>query len=194
MAGETFSGYVLAQLRDDAAKTYSDDDVRKMLASTAVRKEVPVPEQLGLLPFKIGELADFKTIRTLTQRTTILLTDGSEETTLDGAPYMVIGLLAGSPASPDDRARFAQRLATTIPGLRDARITSNEPQRIDGTPGFETRIDAVTGQNNAPVSVVQWLRFGSSSTSLRIIASASRDDWPKAFPRFRAVRDGIGPR
>jgi hypothetical protein len=41
--------------------------------------------------------------------------------------------------------------------------------------------------------VVQWLRFGGG-TSLRIIASATREDWPKAFPRFRAVRDGIDPR
>jgi len=29
---------------------------------------------------------------------------------------------------------------------------------------------------------------------MRIIASAPRDDWVKAFPRFRAVRDGIQPR
>jgi hypothetical protein len=29
---------------------------------------------------------------------------------------------------------------------------------------------------------------------LRIIGSAPRDQWAKAFPRFRAVRDGIQPR
>ncbi len=36
-------------------------------------------------------------------------------------------------------------------------------------------------------------RFGSGAT-LRIIASATKDDWPQAFPRFRAVRDGVGPK
>jgi hypothetical protein len=40
---------------------------------------------------------------------------------------------------------------------------------------------------------VQWLRFGGQ-TSLRIIGSSPRDDWSKAFPRFRTVRDGIQPR
>ena len=78
--------------------------------------------------------------------------------------------------------------------LREARITSSEPLRIDGTPGFETRIEAVTGKNDTPVTVVQWLRFGSGPMALRIIASATREEWPKAFPRFRQVRDGIQPR
>jgi hypothetical protein len=190
---EVFSGYVIAQTRDDAAKPLSDEAMRKMLASATIRKDVPVAEQLGLLPFKVNELSNFKTIRTLTPRSTVLLTDGTEETTLDGAPYMVIGLITGVPDKPEDRGRFAQQTATTIPGLRDARITSNEPLRIESTPGFETRIDAVTGKNDTPITVVQWLRFGGGS-ALRIIASATREEWPKAFPRFRAVRDGIDPR
>jgi hypothetical protein len=41
--------------------------------------------------------------------------------------------------------------------------------------------------------VVQWLRFGGPN-SLRIIGSSPREQWTKAFPRFRAVRDGIQPR
>ena len=192
-SNDKFTGYVIAQVRDDAAKPIADEAIRKMLSTAVLRKEVPVEEQLGLLPFKIGELSEFKTVRTLAPRASILLTDGTEDTTLDGAPYMVIGIIGSGPEKADDRGRFAQQVATTIPGLRNARIVSNEPMRIDGTPGFETRIEAVTGKNDTPVSVVQWLRFGSSS-SLRIIASATTDDWPKAFPRFRAVRDGIAPR
>ena len=69
----------------------------------------------------------------------------------------------------------------------------SEPVRIDGMPGYETRIDAISGKDNTPVTVVQWLRFGGPNT-LRIIGSAPRDQWAKAFPRFRAVRDGIQPR
>jgi hypothetical protein len=190
---DKFTGYVIAQVRDDAAKPLSDEAMRKMLASAALRKEVPVEEQLSLLPFKIGDLGQFKTVRTLAPRSSILLTDGTEDTTLDGAPYMVIGLVGAGPEKPDDRGRFAQQTAATIPGLRNARITSNEPLRIEGTPGYETRIDAVAGKDDTPVTVVQWLRFGGGS-SLRIIASATREEWPKAFPRFRAVRDGIDPR
>lgn len=193
VAGEKFTGYVIAQIREDAAKPLSDSAMRQMLASAALRPAVPVEEQISLMPFKIGELSNFKTVRTLAPRSSILLTDGTEDTTLDGAPYMVIGMIGAGPDKADDRGRFAQQTAATIPGLRNARITLNEPMRIEGTPGYETRIEAVAGKNDTPVTVVQWLRFGGGS-SVRIIASSTREEWPKAFPRFRAVRDGIDPR
>ena len=96
---------------------------------------------------------------------------------------MIIGIIGSTAASPDDRGRFAQQIATTIPGVRDGRITMSEPVRIDGQPGYETRIDAVSGKDNTPVTIVQWLRFGGQS-SLRIIGSLRRATIGRK--RFRA--------
>ena len=193
LPGGTFSGYVAVQIPENATKIYTDDAVRQMFASTVVRKEVPVDEQLGLMPFKISELSDFKNVRTLALGAAIILADGNEKTGFEAAPFMVIGIVGSAPAQPEDRGRFAQQAATSIPGVRDARITMSEPMRIDGMAGYETRIDATSGKDNTAVTVVQWLRFGGPN-ALRIIGSAPRDQWAKAFPRFRAVRDGIQPR
>jgi hypothetical protein len=193
LPGGTFSGYVAVQVPENASKIYTDDAVRQMFASAVIRKEVPVEEQLGLMPFKISELGDFKNVRTLAPGAAIILADGDEVTGFEPAPFMVIGMIGAAPAQPEDRGRFAQQAATTIPGVRDARITMSEPIRIDGQPGYETRIDATSGKDNTSVTVVQWLRFGGSN-ALRIIGSAPRDQWPTAFTRFRAVRDGIVPR
>jgi hypothetical protein len=193
LPGGTFSGYVAVQVPENAAKIYTDDAVRQMFASAAIRQEVPVDEQLGLMPFKISELSDFKNIRTLAAGAAIILADGNEATGFEAAPFMILGLVGAAPAQPEDRGRFAQQAATTIPGVRDARITMSEPIRIDGMAAYETRIDATSGKDNTPVSVVQWIRFGGPN-ALRIVGSAPRDEWPKAFPRFRAVRDGIQPR
>ena len=193
LPGGTFAGYVAVQVPENAAKIYTDDAVRQMFASAAIRKQVPVDEQLGLMPFKITDLGDFKNVRTLAPGAALILADADETTGFEIAPFMVIGLIGSAPAQPDDRGRFAQQAATTIPGVRDARITMSEAMRIDGTPGYETRIDGVSGKDNTAVTVVQWLKFGGPST-LRIIGSAPRDVWPTAFTRFRAVRDGIQPR
>ena len=106
---------------------------------------------------------------------------------------MIIGLIGSTAASPDDRGRFAQQIATTIPGVRDGRITMSEPVRIDGQPGYETRIDATSGKDNTRLRSCSGCG-SASQTSMRIIGSSPRDDWTKAFPRFRAVRDGIQPR
>lgn len=191
--GGTFAGYVAVQVPENATKIYTDDAVRQMFASAAIRKQVPVEEQLGLLPFKLSDLSGFKNIRTLSPGAAVILADGDEATGFESAPFVVIGLIAATPAQPEDRGRFAQQTAMTVPGVRDARITMSEPIRIDSNAGYETRIDAISGKDNTPVTVVQWLRFGTANT-LRIIGSAPRDQWPKAFPRFRAVRDGIQPR
>ena len=193
LPGPGFSGYVAVQVPENASKIYTDDAIRQMFGSAVIRNEVPVDEQLGLLPFKIGELSQFKNVRTLAPGAAIILADGDEKTGFEAAPFMIVGMIASAPAQPDDRSRFAQQIATTIPGVRDGRITMSEPVRIDGQPGYETRIDATSGKDSTPVTIVQWLRFGSQ-TSLRIIGSSPRDDWPKAFTRFRAVRDGLQPR
>jgi len=193
LQGGTFSGYVAAQVPENAGKVYTDEAIRQMFASAVVRKEVPVAEQLGLMPFKVSELGEFKNVRTLTPGPAILLADGDEKTGFEAAPFMVIGLMGSVPAQPGDRSRFAEQAATTIPGLRNSRITTSEPLRIDGMAGYETRIDGTSGRDNTPVTVVQWLRFGGSQSALRIIGSAPRDQWARAFPRFRAVRDGIQP-
>lgn len=193
LPGPNFSGYVAVQVPENAARIYTDDAIRQMFASAVVRTEVPVDEQLGLLPFKVSELSSFKNVRTLAPGAAFILADGDEKTGFEVAPFMIIGMIGSTAASPDDRGRFAQQIATTIPGVRDGRITMSEPVRIDGQPGYETRIEATSGKDNTPVTIVQWLRFGSQ-TSMRIIGSSPRDDWTKAFPRFRAVRDGIQPR
>jgi hypothetical protein len=193
LQGDTFAGYVAVQVPENASKIYTDDAIRQMFASATIRKEVPLDEKLGLLPFKVSELGNFKNVRTLAPGSAVILADGDETTGFEAAPFMVIGLMASAPNQPEDRGRYAEQAATSIPGVHSWRITMSEPVRIDGMPGYETRLDATSGKDNTPVTVVQWVRFGGP-TSLRIIGSAPRDQWTSAFPRFRAVRDGIDQR
>jgi hypothetical protein len=193
LSGGTFSGYVDVQVPENATKIYSDDAVRQMFVSAVIRKEVPIDEQLALMPFKVGALGDFKNVRALGATGALLLADGDEATGFEAAPFMVIGLMAATPTQAEDRARFAEQAARSIPGMHTGRITMSEPVRIDGMAGYETRIDATSGRDDTPVTLVQWLRFGGGG-SMRIIGSAPRDQWEKAFPRFRAVRDSIEPR
>jgi hypothetical protein len=192
LSGGTFSGYVAVQIPENATKIYTDDAVRKMFATATVRKEVPVTEQLELMPFKMTDLANFKNVRTLAPGSAVVLADGDEAKGFEPAPYMVIGLIGATAPEPEDRARFAVEAARAIPGVRDIKITMAEAMRIDGQPGFETRLDGTSGKDNTAVTVVQWLRFGPNI--LRIVGSAPRDQWSEAFPRFRAVRDGIRPK
>jgi hypothetical protein len=190
VSGGTFSGYVAVEVPENSSKIYTDDAVRQMFASAIVRKEVPVQETLGQLPFKVGDIAGFKNVRLLPVGSAAIFSDEDDSTDFEHSVFMIVGLIGSAPAQPDDRDRFAQEMARSIPGLREVRLTMSEPIRIDSSPGYETRLDAINGKDNVPVTVVQWLRFGNPAV-MRIIGVAPRDQWEKAFPRFRAVRDGI---
>jgi hypothetical protein len=191
LPGNKFTGYVIVQVRGDAGDAFSEANIRKMLASTVTRAEIPVEEQLSQLNFKLGDLAGFKHVRTIAPRSAILLSDGDDDAKLESSAYIMVGIMQGAPTQPEDRGRFARDLAANIAGLRDVKMTNNEPLRIDSTAGYETRIEGVTGKDNTPVRVVQWLRFGSGSATLRIVASAPQSGWSDAFTRFRTVRDSI---
>ncbi len=193
LSGGTFSGYVAVEIPESASRIYTEEAVRQMFASAETRKDVPVEEKLSTLPFKVTELSNFKNVHALAPGAAVLLADGDEATGFEPAPFMMISIIGATPPNPDDRARFAQESAMRVPGVHEGKLTVAEPIRIGGQQAYETRIDATSGKDNTKVTVVQWLLFGGPNM-LRIIGSAPRDQWSDAFPRFRAVRDGIQSR
>src|SRR5258707_8586914 len=112
LPGGIFPGYVAVQVPENASKIYTDEAIRQMFASAAIRKEVPVEEQLGLMPFKLSELSDFKTVRTLAVGAAMILADGNEESGFEAAPFMGVRVSRGTPRHPVERRPFAQQAAT----------------------------------------------------------------------------------
>jgi hypothetical protein len=163
---------------------YSDAVVRKMLASMTIR-DPPIEEQLGLIPFKLEELAGFR-VRRVTPDSVVIV-DGSGDD-LSQAAYMVVSIGRATPAQMDDRARFSRDLLANAP-MRDMTLQSADNMRISGTPGFEIRARGKGPRNNS-LSMVQWVRF-TGGGFIRMVAVAPTEQWDSAFTRFRAVRDGV---
>jgi len=182
---------VTVQVPDPAKTNYSDSVVRAALSSVAIRSVVPIDEQLGLLPFKVGELAGFGIAGIMPGRA-VMLVDA-----LAGAPaigsHMLVTVGPGGPAQPAERDTFARDAFATVPNVRDVRITTSEPLRIGGQPGHQILADAKDPGGTTALTVVQWLRFGGGAY-LQMIGTARAEAWRDAYPRFRAVRDGIEAR
>ena len=173
------------EVPEAARAVYSDAVIRQALASVTFRP-MPIQEQLGLLPFKLGQLAGFRVMQVLAQGG-VILTEGPTDD-LSKQPYVIVSIGQGSPEQPDDRARFARDLLSSAP-LRDLSVQSADAMRIGGLPGYEIRAQA-KGLNDEPILVAQWLRF-SGGNFLRVIGIGRKDDWDALFTRFRALRDGI---
>jgi hypothetical protein len=185
---------VTLRIPDTAKDAYSDSVVRAAFASLAVRSEVPIEEQLGLLPFRLGAMAGFK-IGGFVAGRGVLLTDVATGASSNGAiePHIIVALMPGAAAEAADRNDIARQIFRGIPNLKDVRITGSEQLRIGGQQGHEIMASAKDPANGADISVVQWLRFGSGAY-LHIVGMAPAPAWTQAYARFRSVRDGIEAR
>lgn len=190
MEAEGFTALVTVQMPQSARKQFPAETIRTMLASVSIRESVPVAEQMARLPFRLNDLADFKTMRTIVPGAAVLLTDSGPGAPDKPEPYMILSAMPGGVARAEDRPRFAEQAVYGIQGINSVRISSSEPLRMGQQQGFETRFTAKDNASGEDLTMVQWLRFGNSGFLL-IIAAAPNSQWPDAFPRFRRVRDGI---
>jgi hypothetical protein len=180
--------------------TYSDRVVRAALASLSIRAKVPEAEELGLLPFAVGDLAGFHIDGVLRGRV-LTLSDVDRENSAGSTPAgpalefgvhprMLIAAVPGGPQDPNDHANFARLAFNEIGGIRDIHVTMSEPLRFGGQSGYQTMAEAKDARTGSPVMVVQWLRFGGGGF-LEMIGIAPADSWPQTLSRLRAVRDSV---
>jgi len=182
---------VTVQVPEPASEIYSDAAIRRTLKTVTFRP-TPIEEQLGLLPFRIGDLAGFRVARVMAPATA-LLSEGPSADDFIGQPRIIVSLAPGGPQQPADRDLFAQRALASMPGLGQLKVTGSEPMRIGGQQGYEIRAEFKDGKTGDDMQLVQWVRFGPGAY-LRVVVSAKAEAWPALFPRFRALRDGIEPR
>jgi hypothetical protein len=180
------------EIPSPAAAHYPETAIRAAMATVAVRAIVPPAEMLALLPFKLGELAGMRLVRVV-PGTALQLTDGPQDA-VDAydQPHLVISAAPGGPQQVRDREQFARVALSGLPPLKDMRVVSSEPMRINGQPGYEIRAEGKTPQDT-DIQIVQWLRFGTGAY-MRLLGIAPKQNWTEHFTRFRAVRDGLEPR
>ena len=190
---DNLTALVSLEMAAKAPAPYPDAVIRTALTSLATRPEVPVEEQLALVPFKIGNMGGMRLVRVV-PGVAAQFTNGPKDT-LEASeqPHLVIAATPGGPQQPGDRDKFARNALSGLPPYKDVRIVNSEPMRIGGPPGHEVRARGKDPNTGEEIEIVQWLRFGSGAY-LRMLGLAPADKWNESFTRFRAVRDGLEPR
>jgi len=184
---------VSVQMIDASRATLTDDVLRAALQTIAVRKEVPPAERLAVLPYKIGNLAGFRIVRSAQNGVAILTEGPNDEVTSVEQPFMLTAVAPGQPPKAEERDTFARRVFSTAPGIKDIKIIRAEPLRMGQAQGYEIVADAKDIKSGTDVTTVQWLRFGQSGY-LQMFAIVRKTAWNSVFPRLRQIRDSIEPR
>jgi hypothetical protein len=174
--------------------TYSEQAVRAIFATLALRERVPDAEQLSLIPFKLGELAGFRIEEVVPGRGIVLVDlpsdQGASDSSATAKARLFIAAMPGGPNEPGERDNFARVVFSQISGVRDVQLQDGGPLRIGSQPGYQILAKAKDAGTGTDVMVVQWLRFGSGGF-LRMIGVARADAWSEMFGRLRSVRDSV---
>jgi hypothetical protein len=171
---------------------YPDATLRASLATLAVRESVPDAERFGLLPYRFGDLAGFHLVQAIPSGTAVLTSGPSDATIAAQQPFFMIQIAASGPG-PAERESFARRLLASTIGFDQFHVVQSGAIRFGPQQGHELIAEGKDPKNGAELSFVQWLRFDTAGY-MRMLGIARREVWPEAFPRMRALRDGIEPK
>jgi hypothetical protein len=184
---------VAFQVPDENKGKYPDAAVRTALMSVTLRQVVPVDEQLQLVPIRFDDLSGLRPFRVL-GNSSVFLTEGATDPKEPAEkPLFIVSVAPGGPEQPSDRSNFSRQLFSGLNDFKDLRIVSSDVLRLDNQQTYEIQAEAKDPKSDAPMKVVQWIRFGNGAF-VRFVGIAKNDAWSDAFPRFRAVRDGTKPR
>jgi hypothetical protein len=204
VAGARVRKWALVLTRDDITvivvvitpeaerETYPDTTLRASLATLTLREHVPDAEKFELLPYRFGDLAGFRLIQAIPGGTAILTSGPSDATIASLQPFFMIQIAASAPG-PAERESFARRLLASTTGFNQFRVLQSGPIHFGPQSGHEIVAEGKDPKNGTDLTFVQWLRFGPTGY-VRILGIARRDAWAEAFPRMRALRDGIEPK
>jgi hypothetical protein len=173
---------------DDA---YSDAEIRDALKSVAVRQPLSMDDQLASLPFRVGDRAGLKPVRTA--GASLLLTDRGEPGGVEtGQAVMVVAQSGDIGASPDQRDAFAAAMLRSNVTLKEMIFERAQGFRQRGAEWHEIVARAKDAGSGKPVIVMQTIRWdrGSFLRMLGIAPEEARDD---ILSRFRALADSVSP-
>src|SRR5262249_38523349 len=155
--------------------TVTDAMLRDAFKTLVARKEIPYDEKVSLLPYRFGELADFRVVRTAVDGSAMLTLGKKDAAANVDQPFLLVGVKVGEVPKPEERDKFARNVFSGAPGIKDVKITRAEPLRIGQEQGYEIMADAKDMGSSTDVTTVQWLRFGQNG-HLQMFAIVRRKD------------------
>ncbi|MGZ5939330.1 MAG: hypothetical protein ACXWLD_04830 [Rhizomicrobium sp.] len=183
---------VTALVPDSAKDVYSDAAMRTMLTSLEYRPTIPPDEILSLLPYKLADLGGMRPFRV--EGPIVFLTEGPKDTSdANEQPLLIVSAAPGGPAEQPQRENFARTLFSGVPGFSEMRVVSSDIIRLGGAQTYQLMAEAKDAKTDTNMKFVQWIRFGNGAY-IRMVGVSRTENWPDAFTRFRAVRDGLGPK
>lgn len=188
----TLTAVVIAQAAETAG-ALSEADMRGALTSVALRPPLPIEDQVAALPFRLGERAGFRPVRT-TGGNSLLLTDGASDVIRNmEQPIIILAQSTAPGPSVEQRDAFAKSALAANGMLKEFAVERSQGFRQNGADWHEIVARATDAASGEPVVVMQTIRFGQGNL-LRMVGITRLAAREAMLPRFRSLIDAVESR
>ncbi|WP_245263226.1 hypothetical protein [Azorhizobium doebereinerae] len=172
--GPGTTALVTAQVPEGARAQVSDAAVEAALRSIAFRPQQSLQDQIGALPFTIGDTAGFRAVRVIAG-SGLLLTDGPKDVDPDATqPIVVVASSLGAPTSPADQDALARRALGTLAQMSEISITDEKRAMRGAATVLLLHATAKDARSGRLVQVTQTVIF-SEGRYVRVVGIAPAD-------------------
>lgn len=191
--GGTGTGLVTVQVPESAAEQVPEAAVEAALRTVAFRAPGGVAEQIAALPYTVGDLAEFRPVRTL-MGNALLLTDGPKDVDPEGSQTLVVVAPSMSRAAvqPGQEAAFARKALGTLREVKDLTVTDEERSTRGEAVLLRLRGSGADARTGRPVAVTQTILFEGPGY-IRVLGLAGADR-PDALARAERVAASVALR
>lgn len=173
----------------------TDAAVEAALRTVSLKAAPTLEEQVGALPFKVGDRVNFRLVRVLAG-SGLLLTDGPRDTIPDASqPVVIVASALGTVDAGDEESRraLAQQAFATIAGVSDVSIVSQTMTEKDGVAWSRIEGRGTYRDSMEAVGTLQVMRFDKAGY-VRVVAIARTLVKDNVFPRVDTLAASITPK
>ena len=180
-----FTALISAQMPNDKS-----GDACTLIKGLSIQAAVSDEAKLAALPFTLFDLGGLKVWQTI-GGSSVILSNGDE---MDGhvasnRPMVIVArALADRSVPPNEQINFSVESLKATSDYGTAKIISQ--RMVAGASVPTSEVITETGDKK----VAQWIQFQPDGYTIRIIAEASKVDFDRMLPRFKAIANGVAPR
>lgn len=164
--------------------------VETALKSVAFRPPLGLDEQVRALPFRVGDTAGFRVVRTMGGNS-MLLTDGPDDLVRQAAqPILIVAQSFGPSPGAEQREGFARSALVSNNFVKEAVLERSQSFRQGGYDWHEIVARAKEAGSDVPVLIMQTIRFEPDGY-MRAVGIVRTEDRDSVLPRFRKVVDSL---
>ena len=181
------TGIIIAQMTPGAE---SEEAMRATLLGVALRSARTLDQQVDALPFRIADLAGFRTVRVLAGNSVLMTRGPKDELPALEQPILVMAQAVQPPTPQEQRDGFARAALASNQTLKDFVIERAQSYRSNGVDWHEIVARAVDQPTNLPVVVSQTIRFNPDGY-LRALGVVRQDQRTGVLAKFRELVDSV---